>query len=103
MVGQIETKGQRQRQEMDKEGKDTRPVIYVQRLSDGEHFAEAVIVGGVPAFIVRDKDAIFTTDKIEFEDKIVKPLPAIAYLNKPYSFKIGEVEQVIEQAKKETP
>ena len=61
-----------------------------------------MIVGGIPAFIVRNKDAIFTTDKIEFEDKIVKPLPAIAYLNKPYSFKIGEVEQVIEQAKKET-
>ena len=91
------------RQEINQEGKRiTRPVIYVQRLSDGEHFAEAVIVGGIPAFIVRNKDAIFTTDKIEFEDKIVKPLPAIAYLNKPYSFKIGEVEQVIEQAKKET-
>lgn len=85
-----------------KKEQDTRPVSHVQRLSDGEHFAEAVIVGGVPAFIVRNKDAIFTTDKIEFEDKIVKPLPAIAYLNKPYSFKIGEVEEVIEQAKKET-
>ena len=76
--------------------------IYVQRFSEGEHFAEAVIAGGIPAFIVRDKNAIFTTDQIKLEDKIVKPLPAIAYLNKPYSFKIGEVEQVIEQAKKET-
>ena len=85
-----------------KKEKDTRPVIYVQRLSDSEHFAEAVIVGGIPAFIVRNKDAIFTTDKIEYEDKIVKPLSAIAYLNKPYSFKIGEVEQVIEAAKYET-
>ena len=57
-----------------KKKKDDRPVSYVQRLSDGEHFAEAVIVGGIPAFIVRDKDAIFTTDKIEYENKIVKPL-----------------------------
>ena len=58
-----------------------------------------MIVGGIPAFIVRKKDAIFTTDKIEYEDKIVKPLSAIAYLNKPYSFKIGEVEQAIEESK----
>jgi hypothetical protein len=79
-----------------------KPKSYVQRLSDGEHFAEAVIVGGVPAFIVRKNDVIYTTDKIEFEDKIIKPLPAIAYLNKPYSFKIGEIENVIEQAKTET-
>ena len=85
-----------------KKEKDTRPIIYVQRLSDREYFAEAVIVGGIPAFIVRNKDAIFTTDKIELEDKIVKPLPVMAYLNKPYSFKIDEVERVIEIAKKET-
>jgi hypothetical protein len=81
---------------------DKKPRVYVQRLSDGEHFAEAVIVRGIPAFIVRDKNAIFTTDQIKLDDKIVKPLPAIAYLNKPYSFKVGQVEQVIEQAKKET-
>ena len=80
---------------------DRRPIIYVQRLSDGEHLAEAVLVGGIPAFLVRGKDAIYTTDRIDLEDKIVKPLPAEAYLNKPYSFKIREVEYVIQSAKLE--
>jgi len=60
------------------------------------------VVGGTPAFLVREKGAIFTTDRIEFEDKIVKALPSTAYLNKPYSFAIGEVEKVIEAAKTET-
>ena len=32
-----------------------RPIIYVQRLSDGEHLAEAVLVGGIPAFLVQWK------------------------------------------------
>ena len=46
-------KKQKNKTETKKE--DKKPVIYVQRLSDGEHFGEAVIVGRVPAFIVRDK------------------------------------------------
>ena len=37
-----------------KKKEDNRPIIYVQRLSDYEHFAEAIFVGGIPAFIVRD-------------------------------------------------
>ena len=85
-----------------KKKEDKKPIIYVQRLSEGEHLAEAIIVGGIPAFIVRNKDAIYTTDEIDLEDKMVKPFSALAYLNKPYSFKIGEVEQVIERAKTET-
>ncbi len=82
--------------------KDSRPHVYTQRFSDSEHFAEAVLIGGIPAFVVRDKGAIYTTDKIELEDKIVKPSPAITYLNKPYSFKKGEIEKIIQAAKKET-
>ncbi len=98
-----EKKASKIKEEKDEKAKeDRRPIIYVQRLSDGEHFAEAVLVGGIPAFVVREKGKIYTTDRIEFEDRIVKPSPAITYLNKSYSFKIDEVEKVIEAAKKET-
>lgn len=80
--------------------------IYVQRLLDGKHFAEAVLIGGTPAFLVHQEvpispteghTVISTTDRIELEDRIVLPFPSQGYINKPYSFAIDGVDSCIEK------
>ena len=80
--------------------------IYLQRVSNDEYFAEAVIINKVPKFLLANggTDVISMVDFIPLgkEDKIAEPLGAESYINKPYSFNSKlELDRVIEEAKKQ--
>ena len=86
--------------------KDKKKSHYVQKYSEIDLIAEAVIVGGIPYFAVARADSknvtleesIPITEKIEY-----KPFEQAAYLSEPYKFKSRqEFESCIEKARNET-
>ena len=83
-----------------KEVRKQKDTIFVQRLSNEEIFAEAILAAGVPLFVIRHRGNVDIKDQITWQDKIVKPFPAEAYLNRPYSFYSKQIaETYITEAK----
>jgi hypothetical protein len=81
--------------------------IFEQRVVIDEVFAEAVLIDKIPKFLVAKygtgEISIQDSISLEKENKIVKPLPAEAYINKPYSFNSKlEYDAIVEEAKKHT-
>src|SRR6185312_12182371 len=64
--------------------------LYLQRVCNNEFFAEAVLINGVPKFLLANNETskISIVDFIPLgkEDKIAMPLAAESYINKPYTF-----------------
>lgn len=84
----IKQDGGNGKMDKDKE-KDTRPEFYQQKYSDDKMLAEAVLIGGRPAFLIAKKDKpqeISIAESISLTDKTLKPLEANAYINNAYSF-----------------
>jgi hypothetical protein len=77
--------------------------VYMQKYSNGR-LAEAVILAGKPCFLIADREGnIRTTEQLELEDKIVKPLEFGMYMNKPYAFSsIEELNAYVDATRKET-
>jgi hypothetical protein len=92
-----------------KEKEDNEKKVYhMQKYSDTTMLAESVLVGGIPMFIVSERNGgtsrITVTDCIDLENKIIKPLKESAYLNRPYSFASSDqINELIETAKHDTP
>ena len=81
----------------------TAPVTYLQKYSDNQILAEAVIIGKEPCFLVSENGIITPKKQILDGDRIIQPFLSEMYINKPYTFKsIGEVQQYIEETKNET-
>ncbi len=86
---------------------DNENIHYMQKYSDDTILAEAVLIAGVPMFIVSELQAnetkITITDCIDLEYKVIKPLKEFAYLNRPYSFASSDqINKLIERAKLES-
>lgn len=82
-------------------------VILLQRVSNAEYFAEAVLIDGVPKFLLANdgtgRISVVDSLPLEKEGKIAKPFGREAYINKPYSFSSKfEVEEYIKRARNET-
>lgn len=81
--------------------------IYVQRVINDEYFSEAVIIDKIPKFLIANNGtgeiSIVDSISLEKEGKIVYPLAAESYINKPYTFTSElELEAIKEEAKKQT-
>ena len=77
-------------------------VQYVQKYSSGQTLAEAVIISGKPKFLVSDKGIINTAEQLIFNDRIVRPLEEVSYLNKPYSFESDQyVQTIVDECRQE--
>lgn len=84
---------------------NNRKIIYLQRISNDAGFAEAVLIDGVPKFLISNNGAgqISVVDFIllEKEGKVAHPLAAESYINKSYTFNSQiELDTIIEEAKK---
>jgi hypothetical protein len=86
---------------------------YVQRKSSSEFLAEAVVIGGVPTFLVsRIKDVGQEEGEISICNDLeiggegrnkLKPFEVISYINKAYTFSSEEeVYKTIDKTKRET-
>ena len=76
------------------------PVTYLQKYSDNQILAEAVIIGKEPCFLVSENGIITPKKQILDGDRIIQPFPSEMYINRPYIFKsINEVQQYIEETK----
>jgi hypothetical protein len=87
------------------EEEEKRKECYVQKFSNDELLAEAVLIGGIPKFLVSHKfnSSISICDNIELQDKIVKPFESISYINRPYSFSSeAQLKEGIHKAKNES-
>ncbi len=62
------------------------PKHYVQKFSNNELLAEAVLIGNTPFYLVAKDGKVLVQDHLAFEDKILKPLEPLSYVNKPYVF-----------------
>jgi hypothetical protein len=93
---------------VDKEKKngsnENKPTYYVQKFSDTNLLAEAILIGNLPYFLVVDETgSISTKEQIEVEDKILKPIDLISYVNKPYMFTSKEqLDWFIDKTKRAT-
>src|SRR5437867_643285 len=81
--------------------------IYLQRICTAEFFAEAVLVAGLPKFLLANDGTgeVSIADFIPLgkEGKIAYPLAAESYINKPYTFNSQlELDATIEEAKRQT-
>lgn len=82
--------------------------IHVQRISNDEFFAEAVLVDSVPKFLIANNGGTGEISAVDFiplgkEDKIAVPFPAESYINKPYSFNSKlELDAIIEEVNNQT-
>ena len=82
--------------------------IHVQRISNDEFFAEAVLVDSVPKFLIANNGGTGEISAVDFiplgkEDKIAAPFPAESYINKPYSFNSKlELDAIIEEVNNQT-
>lgn len=65
---------------------EEKPKHYIQKFSNDEMLAEAVLIGNTPFFLVAKDGKVLVQDHIPFDDKILKPLEPLSYVNKPYSF-----------------
>jgi len=73
---------------------------YIQRFSNGLYYAEAVLIDRKPKFLLINSGQISTVDFIQVGEEIIRPLKALSYINKPYSFSSdAEVKEYIEKAK----
>jgi len=70
------------------EKEDDKKAQYLQRYSNANEriLAEAVLIGGLPKFLVSVKGEVSIRDRVHLDDKIVKPFEAGSYINRPYSF-----------------
>jgi hypothetical protein len=77
--------------------------IYMQKYSNEQLIAEAVLIAGRPYFLVSRRGDIQIEQLIKLDDnKIIMPLEFDSYLSKPYCFSsIEEVKQYIEMTKYE--
>lgn len=75
----------------------------MQKYSNDELLAESVLIDGLPFFLVWKNGKIIVQDHIGLEDKILKPLEPLSYVNKPYSFSsLAEVDAYINKVNKDT-
>jgi len=85
---------------------DQKKKSYVQKYSNEKLIAEAVLIGGLPKFLVLNEDdsSISIQDSIELEDKkILKPAEVDSYVNRPYSFSsLEQTKECIHKTKNET-
>ena len=87
------------------EAKDNKKIkeTYMQRFSNEQYYAEAVLVANKQKFLSVNQGEIQIVDSIQLEDEIIKPLKALSYINKPYSFSSEqEVNDYITKANYET-
>ena len=102
--GQKSSKGRSSNNKDEKKKK----TIHVQRISNDEFFAEAVLIDSVPKFLIANDGGTGGISAVEFiplgkEDKIAVPFPAESYINKPYSFNSKlELDAIIEEVKNQT-
>ncbi len=87
-------------------GKDKRlKETYMQRFTNDLYYAEAVLIDKKEKFLSvnRGSGEISIVDFIPNGDEIIKPLKALSYINKPYSFTSDEeINDYIAKAKNET-
>ena len=69
-----------------KDDVEEKPKHYVQKFSNDELLAEAVLAGNTPSFLVAKDGKVLPQDHIPLDDKILKPLEPLSYVNKPYTF-----------------
>ena len=76
---------------------------YMQRFTNDEYYAEAVLIDRKPKWLLVKNGEIKTAEFIPNGDEIIKPLKALSYINKPYSFSSEqEVKDYIAKAKDHT-
>jgi hypothetical protein len=81
-------------------GKKGPKKTYLQRFTNEEYYAEAVLVDKKPKWLVVKNGEISTIEFIPNGDEIICPLNALSYINKPYSFSSDEeVKQYVQKAK----
>ncbi len=79
------------------------PVTYLQKYSDNQILAEAVMIGKEPCFLVSENGIITPKKQILDGDRIIQPFVSEMYINRPYTFKsVSEVQQYIEETKNRT-
>ncbi len=81
--------------------------LYLQRVSNDECFAEAVLIDKIPKFLIVNNGTgeVSVVDFIPLgkEDKIASPLASESYINKTYTFNSQlELDAIIEEARKQT-
>lgn len=77
------------------------PKYYVQKFSNDTMLIEAVLIAGIPKFLIARNGTITIEGQSVFPDKILKPLESLSYINKPYSF--GSTKEVDACIKKVAP
>jgi hypothetical protein len=84
-------------------GKKGPKETYIQRFSNDQYYAEAVLIDKKPKFLLFNNGQISIADSIPNGDEIIKPLKALSYINKPYSFSSDqEVNDCVAKAKGQT-
>lgn len=88
-------------EEAEKPDEEPKKEVYIQKYSNGR-LLETILIAGHPCFLMTGKDGKITlAAQIELEDRILKPLEASMYLNKPYSFDSKEeLQAFIDSAQK---
>ena len=93
----------KEEEEISKDKKEKGTEIYIQRFTNYQYYAEAVLIDNKPKFLSVSNGEISIVDYIPNGDEIIKPLKALSYINKPYSFgSEQEVRDYIEKAKGQT-
>jgi hypothetical protein len=75
-------------------GKKGPKETYLQRFTNDQYYGEAVLIGKKEKWLLIKDGQISIADFIPNGDEIIKPLKALSYINKPYSFSSNE--EVIE-------
>jgi hypothetical protein len=76
---------------------------YIQRFTNDQYYAEAVLIDKKEKFLLVNNGQISIAHYIPNGDEIIKPLKALSYINKAYSFASEqEINDYITKAKKET-
>jgi hypothetical protein len=99
------TKKRARESHKEKDSSDTRNEVYTQRCSNTTILAEAILISGVPFFLVLNKldSTISIQNVLEDAHVVYLPLESASYMNRPYSFSSKEqVYEYIDKAKKET-
>ena len=81
-------------------GKKGPKETYLQRFTNDQYYGEAVIIDKKEKWLLFNNGQISIADFIPNGDEIIKPLKALSYINKPYSFSSDqEVQDYITKAK----
>jgi hypothetical protein len=76
--------------------------IYMQRFTNDQYYAEAVLIDKKPKWLLVNNGEISIAEEIPLGDEIIKPLNALSYINKPYSFNSdADVKDYIARTKNE--